>query len=199
LKVVQNNHNENNMTNKDTLRATSKFMSFVLRHQPEAIGLALDSAGWASIDELLARMAAAGRRVSRGLLQEVVDTNDKQRFAISDDGLRIRASQGHSVDIDLGLMPAEPPDLLYHGTATRFRAAIFHEGLKRQQRHHVHLSESIDTALAVGSRYGVVVLLQVDARRMRDDGHVFYKSDNNVWLTDHVPVAYLTECKGEKR
>ncbi len=187
------------MTNKDTLRATSKFMSFVLRHQPDAIGLTLDSAGWVRIDELLARMAAAGKRVSRELLQEVVDTNDKQRFAISDDGLRIRANQGHSIDVELGLEPAEPPDVLYHGTATRFRAAIFREGLQRQQRHHVHLSESIETARAVGSRYGVPVLLQVDARRMRNDGHVFYKSDNNVWLTEQVPVAYLSEFKEEKQ
>ena len=187
------------MTNKDILRATSKFMSFVLRHQPDAIGLQLDSAGWARIDDLLARMAAAGKRISRELLQEVVDTNDKQRFAISEDRLRIRASQGHSIDVELGLAPAEPPEVLYHGTATRFRAAIFRDGLKRQRRHHVHLSESVETARAVGSRYGVVVLLQVDARRMRGDGHVFYRSDNNVWLTDEVPVAYLSELKEEKR
>ena len=182
----------NDKNNNDTA-AHSKFLSLVLRHSPQTIGLRLDSAGWAQTDELLACMARSGRRMSLAQLQAVVAGNSKQRFAFSEDGLRIRANQGHSIAVELELKPQQPPAELYHGTATRFLDAIFQQGLTRQSRHHVHLSASVETASAVGRRHGKLALLRVDAARMAADGHVFYQSDNGVWLTDAVPVTYLAK------
>lgn len=173
------------------LTSTSKFLSLVLRHKPSTIGLELDAAGWASVDELLAKAASAHHTLSRALLEKVVETSDKKRFAFSEDGLRIRANQGHSVDVELGLPPVAPPARLYHGTASRFLDAILAEGLSKRQRHHVHLSESRETATAVGGRYGQPVLLAVDSQRMAAEGYLFFRSDNNVWLIDHVPPVYL--------
>jgi putative RNA 2'-phosphotransferase len=169
----------------------SKFLSFVLRHEPQSIGLALDEAGWASVDDLLVKATAAGKRLDLGLLQRVVDTSDKQRFAFSGDGQRIRANQGHSIDVSLGLAATVPPRVLYHGTASRFLISILANGLDKRQRHHVHLTEDVAVARSVGRRYGEVVLLEVDAARMSSDGHAFYCSDNRVWLTDVVPPDYL--------
>ena len=179
------------MTRQQELTTISKFMSFVLRHQPQSIGLTLDAAGWADIDELLARAAAAGRAITRAQLDEVVATNDKRRFALSDDGLRVRASQGHSVDVDLGLEPLLPPPALFHGTATRFKASILETGLDRRSRHHVHLTEDIAVGRAVGTRYGVPVILRVDAAAMAAAGHVFYRTDNGVWLVESVPARFI--------
>ena len=182
------------MQDKNTMTtARSKFLSLVLRHSPQTIGLKLDSAGWACTDELLACLARSGRRTSLEELQAVVADNNKQRFAFSEDGSRIRANQGHSIHIELELAPQQPPVELYHGTATRFLDAIFQQGLTRQSRHHVHLSASVETASAVGRRHGKLALLRVDAARMAADGHVFYQSDNGVWLTDAVPVSYLAK------
>jgi putative RNA 2'-phosphotransferase len=178
--------------NDNKVKSISKFLSLVLRHEPQSIGLTLDEAGWADVDELLAKAEAAGKRLDRVLLQHVVDTNDKRRFALSDDGARIRANQGHSIDVALGLPVVTPPDVLYHGTATRFLDSILATGLDRRQRHHVHLTESVTTATVVGQRYGKLVLLAVDARRMCMDGHVFHCSDNGVWLTDAVAPHYLS-------
>ena len=166
---------------------TSKFLSYVLRHHPEAINLQLDEQGWVDVEQLLNAIRRSGRRISLGLLQEVVFTNDKQRFAFSADGQRIRANQGHSVDIDLALEPQLPPQILYHGTAKRFLEAIQAEGLKKMQRQHVHLSPTIDIAKAVGERHGKVVILGVAARTMHMKGYKFFLSKNGVWLTDHVP------------
>lgn len=174
------------------LTAASKFLSLVLRHKPSTIGLELDPAGWAGVDELLVKATAAGHTLSRTLLEELVASSDKKRFAFSEDGLRIRANQGHSVDVELGLQPVVPPAKLYHGTASRFLDAILAEGLSKRQRHHVHLSESRETAVAVGRRYGQPVLLVIDAHRMAADGFTFFRSENNVWLTDHVPSVYLS-------
>jgi len=179
------------MTRQSELTSISKFLSLVLRHKPQSIGLTLDEAGWAGVDELLAKAATAGRRLSRDALAEVVGSSDKQRFALSADGLRIRASQGHSIDVALGLDPATPPDTLFHGTASRFLAAIQSTGLDKRQRHHVHLSHDPATARAVGQRHGTPVVLEIDAARLCTDGHVFYRSANGVWLVDHVPPAYL--------
>ncbi|WP_172202591.1 RNA 2'-phosphotransferase [Niveibacterium sp. COAC-50] len=179
------------MQTENQLKRLSKFMSLVLRHQPELIGIALDHAGWVAIDELVTRANAAGKPLTHACIREVVATSDKQRFAISDDGLRIRANQGHSVEVELGLAPAEPPDVLLHGTARRFLSAILREGLVKGARHHVHLTTDLGIAGAVGRRYGELVLLSVAAARMRADGHVFYRSDNGVWLTDMVPPRYL--------
>lgn len=180
------------MNPKSSLTSVSKFLSLVLRHKPETIGLTLDEAGWATVDELLAKLRAAGKSVTHERLLDIVATCDKKRFALSEDGLRIRANQGHTVDVDLGLTPLQPPDVLYHGTATRFLEAILREGLIKGARHHVHLSADIDTASAVGRRYGKLVLLAIDARRMHEDGFSYFKSDNGVWLTDQVPAGYLT-------
>lgn len=170
----------------------SKFLSYVLRHRPDEIGLELDAGGWASVDELLERAADHGRAISRDALEAVVASNDKRRFRLSDDGRRIRASQGHSIPVDLGLEPREPPATLFHGTAARFLDAIRVEGLRPAARHHVHLSTDPETARAVGARHGSPVILLVDGAAMQRDGHVFFRSENGVWLTDHVPPRYLT-------
>jgi putative RNA 2'-phosphotransferase len=172
-------------------QSLSKFLSFVLRHEPQSIGLVLDEAGWADSDELLAKATAAGRPLTRALLHDIVGSSDKQRFSFSADGSRIRANQGHSIDVALGLPPLAPPPVLLHGTATRFLEAILQSGLDKRQRHHVHLTEDAAIARSVGQRYGSVVLLEVDARAMHSDGNLFFRSDNGVWLTDHVPPRYL--------
>lgn len=169
----------------------SKFLSYVLRHRPDTIGLALDAEGWASVDELLARSQATRTPLTRELLDEVVRTNDKQRFRFSDDGARIRASQGHSVAVDLALAPQEPPERLFHGTAARFVASIRDVGLQPGSRRHVHLSVDEVTARAVGGRHGAPVVLVVRAAALHRAGHVFYRSDNGVWLVAAVPADFV--------
>lgn len=167
----------------------SKYLSKHLRHQPERIGLTLDEAGWVDIDTLLAAAAAHGFPVTREELDHVVAANDKQRFAI--EGARIRASQGHSVEVELGLPPATPPPYLYHGTVARSLDAIRAAGLLPMSRHDVHLSADRETATQVGARRGRPVVLSVDAGAMHRAGHVFHLSANGVWLTRHVPPRYL--------
>jgi len=169
----------------------SKFLSLVLRHEPELLGLTLDEAGWVSVDLLLRACAARGRHISRQDLERIVATNDKKRFALSDDGRRIRANQGHSVEVKLGLEPQPPPEHLFHGTASRFIEAIRAEGLQKQARHHVHLSADIAIASAVGQRHGKSVILTVLAGEMHRQGHAFYRSENGVWLADSVPIEFL--------
>jgi putative RNA 2'-phosphotransferase len=169
----------------------SRFLSLVLRHKPEVVGISLDPQGWVDVDVLLAALRAHGREVTRAELERVVATSDKKRFAIEGD--RIRANQGHSVEVDLGLRPETPPPRLYHGTVARFVERIRREGLVRGQRHHVHLSADVATAKNVGGRRGAPVVLEVDAAAMDRAGHVFYRSENGVWLTDHVPPAFLRE------
>ncbi|MET7676715.1 RNA 2'-phosphotransferase [Streptomyces seoulensis] len=167
----------------------SKYLSKHLRHQPERIGLTLDPAGWVEIDALLAAAAAHGFPVTRAELDHVVAVNDKRRFAV--EGGRIRASQGHTVEVALGLPPATPPPYLYHGTVARSLDAIRAEGLRPMDRHDVHLSADRETATRVGARRGRPVVLAVDAGAMHRDGHVFHLSANGVWLTDTVPPHYL--------
>lgn len=174
------------------LKSLSKFLSLILRHEHERIGLTLDESGWTDIDALIRNAAASGRSFTRAQLEEVVATSDKKRFAISADGQRIRANQGHSIDVDLGLMPVMPPDVLYHGTARRFLESILANGLDKRQRHHVHLTGDLAVARSVGQRYGVVVVLAVDAARMQEEGHRFFRSENGVWLIDAVPTRYLS-------
>ncbi|SFF61898.1 putative RNA 2'-phosphotransferase [Duganella sp. CF458] len=169
----------------------SKFLSLVLRHKPEEIGLVLDQNGWASIDELIALANAGGTNLSRPLIESIVKNSDKQRFAISADGMKIRANQGHSVDIALGLSPQMPPEQLYHGTATRFLDSIRASGLHPASRQHVHLSLDMETAQKVGSRHGKPVILTVASGQMARDGHLFYLSENGIWLTEAVPAEYL--------
>lgn len=174
----------------DPIVAAGKFLSFVLRHRPDAIGLVLDEAGWAEIDDLL-RRAPPDIGLTRERIERAVAENDKRRFAISDDGARIRARQGHSVEVDLRLPAAAPPARLYHGTATRFVESIRREGLIKRSRRHVHLSADADTARRVGSRHGEPVVLIVRAEAMAAAGHVFFLSENAVWLTEAVPAAFI--------
>lgn len=174
-----------------SLVRVSKFLSLVLRHDPGKIGLRLDAAGWAEVDELLSAAAAAGSPIDRETLDRVVAENDKKRFAFSADGTRIRASQGHSVGVDLGLEPRTPPEVLYHGTATRSVDSIRETGLHSASRTHVHLSGDEETARAVGQRHGRPVVLTIAAGRMHRDGHPFFRSENGVWLTAAVPPDYI--------
>ena len=177
----------------------SKFLSLVLRHQPEKVGIALDREGWVSVSRLLGALEAHGLRLTLDELQEVVRANDKQRFSFSPDGLSIRASQGHSLKVELGYEPLEPPPTLYHGTAERSLPSIRKQGLLRGRRHHVHLSEHEATAAAVGRRYGRPVILSIASGAMHADGHPFFRSANGVWLTEHVPVRYIMFGDDERR
>jgi putative RNA 2'-phosphotransferase len=179
------------MNDKDHTRL-SKFLSLILRHEPAKVGLTLDEAGWVGVPDLLAALARHGRPITREALLHVVATSDKKRFALSEDGTRIRASQGHSVEVELGYEPATPPALLYHGTVDRFLHSIREQGLIKGERHHVHLSADPETATKVGSRRGRAVVLRIDAAGMARDGLLFYLSANGVWLTDHVPARFIT-------
>ena len=169
----------------------SKFLSLVLRHQPEKIGLSIDQSGWASVGELIEASRRSGFEFTLEELQNVVVGNDKKRFSLSEDGLRIRANQGHSIKVELGYAPTAPPEILYHGTAERFLASIKQQGLIKGKRHHVHLSADVDTEKNVGRSQGKPVVLRVDGGRMGQDGFIFYLSANGVWLTDRVPVQYM--------
>jgi putative RNA 2'-phosphotransferase len=172
------------------LVSSSKFLSLVLRHKPESIGLTLDDGGWAEIDALI-ELSQNHMPLTRALIETIVEQSNKQRFAISEDGCRIRANQGHSIEVDLQLLPVVPPDRLYHGTATRFVDAIRREGLLKRSRQHVHLSADAKTATTVGARHGKPVVLPVRAGEMAAAGHAFFLSRNGVWLTDAVPVAFI--------
>lgn len=172
------------------LISSSKFLSLVLRHKPDIIGLTLDTEGWAGIDELI-RLSQSHTPLTRAMIEAIVAENSKQRFAISEDGSRIRARQGHSIDVDLQLQPTSPPQRLYHGTATRFVDAIRREGLHKRSRQHVHLSANADTATLVGARHGRPMVLIVHADKMAAAGHAFFLSENGVWLTDAVPVDFI--------
>jgi putative RNA 2'-phosphotransferase len=173
------------------LKHLSKFLSLVLRHKPEEIGLKLDAQGWADVEDLLSKAQTQG--LTKALLEQIVRESDKQRFALSPDGLRIRANQGHSLEVNLDLKPATPPQWLYHGTARRHQAAILSQGLQKQARQHVHLSADRATALAVGKRYdSKPLLLRIAATEMQAQGLLFYLSANGVWLVEHVPPAYLS-------
>jgi putative RNA 2'-phosphotransferase len=171
------------------LNRVSKYLSFILRHKPEAIGLELDQNGWARIDHIIEK--TTDFELTHKLINLVVETNDKQRFAINPNEGKVRANQGHSINVNLDLEPVTPPNTLLHGTAIRFYETIQQQGLSKQKRHHVHLSESSTVAMSVGSRYGKPVLLEVDASSMLNDGYLFYKAANNVWLVDEVPAKYL--------
>jgi putative RNA 2'-phosphotransferase len=170
---------------------TSKFLSLVLRHNPSAAGVSLDGSGWCQVDELLRGCSQAGNPITREQLAAVVRENDKKRFQLSGDGNRIRAAQGHSIDIDLGYKPQKPPDMLYHGTAGHFLESIKNQGLLKRSRQHVHLSAVKGTAKIVGSRHGIAVVIPVFAGAMHLAGIPLYLSANGVWLADAVPAKYL--------
>lgn len=176
---------------KPNNKKISKFLSLILRHKPAIIGLDLDENGWAETEDLLEKLAKNNKKIDLKTLEEVVANNNKKRFAFNADKTKIRASQGHSIDVKLGYTPVEPPETLFHGTATRFLESIQKQGLLKGNRHQVHLSKNIDTATNVGSRHGKVVVLKVKALEMHQAGFEFFVSENQVWLTDHVPVEYL--------
>jgi putative RNA 2'-phosphotransferase len=173
------------------MKELSKFLSYVLRHDPQAIALELDANGWADVDDLIAKAQAAGKPLDRNTLLTIVETSDKKRFTLSDDGSRIRAAQGHSIEVDLDLHPMIPPAMLYHGTAATNIETILSEGLKPGERQKVHLALDEHTAEVVGQRHGKPVVLRIDAAGMHAHGLAFWRADNGVWLTDHVPPQFL--------
>jgi putative RNA 2'-phosphotransferase len=177
----------------DNARKTkiSKFLSLVLRHEPQKIGITLDSGGWVSVRDLLNAFAKHSFALTRDELEEVVRTSDKKRFSFSDDGGMIRANQGHSVEVELGYEPIAPPEVLFHGTVERFLQSIRETGLLKGERHHVHLSRDEATAAKVGKRRGRPFILKIRAAHMHADGFAFFVSANGVWLTDHVPAKYI--------
>lgn len=178
---------------KDPNVRTSKFLSLVLRHHPEKIGITLDSSGWTPIEKLLTALKKNGHPLTRETLEEIVATNEKKRFALNDSKSKIRASQGHSLQVELGYITQTPPEKLYHGTATRFLDSIWESGIQKRDRHHVHLSADEVTARKVGSRHGHPIILTVDTKAMTAKGHTFFRSENGVWLTDHVPTQFITK------
>lgn len=173
------------------IKRISKLLSLVLRHAPEKIDLTLDKNGWASVDELLQQCNTFNYQIDQDLLRLVVDTNDKKRFIFNEDHTKIRANQGHSIQVDLNLNEQEPPLFLYHGTVAKFMENIKTEGLKKMNRQHVHLSDQLATANKVGSRRGKPIILSIRSKAMHEDGFVFYQSENGVWLTDQVPCKYI--------
>ena len=181
------------MSNTREEKRISKFLSFVLRHHPEHIGITLDENGWTDVETLLEKVNHHNIPLTFDLLKHIVDTNAKKRFAFNESLDKIRASQGHSIDVELGYTPQQPPEILYHGTAEKWVSAILETGLQKQSRHHVHLSADMETAKNVGQRHGRVVVFEVLAGEMFEEGIEFFVSANGVWLTDHVPVKYLSK------
>ena len=174
-----------------------KFLSLVLRHDPGAAGISLDEHGWADVAELLNGVCRTGRRLDTETLERIVRENNKQRYSFNEDHTRIRANQGHSLQVDVGLRQAKPPRYLYHGTATRFLPAIQAEGIKKMGRQYVHLSGDYQTAEAVGRRHGTPVVLKIDAEAMAWKGVTFYRSENGVWLCEYVPPEYFCAAESE--
>lgn len=169
----------------------SKFLSLILRHRPEVIGITLDENGWADVHELLDKIQQSGKEISFEQLREIVATNDKKRFTFDESMQKIRANQGHSIAVKLDIPSMQPPDLLYHGTAEKYLPSIMEKGLLKGKRQHVHLSVDRETALKVGQRHGKPVVLIIDAAGMTQEKHAFYLSENGVWLTEHIPPEYI--------
>ena len=175
-----------------SLKSTSKFLSLILRHKPQLIGLQLDEHGWADVDDLIRRVNRK-RPLDLPTLEKIVAQDEKQRYSFSADKKLIRANQGHSIAVDVELDELEPPKILYHGTGEKFASSILAQGLLKMSRLYVHLSSDIDTATKVGSRHGVPKIFIVESGKMFTDGYKFFKSVNGVWLTEHVPAKYLKE------
>ena len=183
------------MISKEDIKA-SKFISLVLRHKPEEANLKLDEHGYSNTEDLLQGMNKKGFKVTFTDLKRIVEQDEKQRYSFNDNKTKIRANQGHSIKVDLELQSIKPPNVLYHGTATRFKDSILKEGIKKQKRQYVHLSSNIETATKVGKRHGELIIFSVDSKRMYKDGYKFYLSENKVWLTDYVPNKYLKIITG---
>lgn len=178
--------------NEKEEKSLSKYVSLILRHQPDLIRIIPDTQGWVLVDELITKSKESGSKVfDRAQLEQVVHNNSKQRFEFDEQGKRIRARQGHSITVDLGYSPSEPPQYLYHGTVEKVLTSIMQEGLQKQQRHHVHLSPDTETATMVGNRRGKALILRIDAAAMQQDGHTFYVTENKVWLCEAVPPQYI--------
>ncbi len=171
----------------------SRFISLILRHKPDTIGITLDEHGWASVSELLSGINACGNEIDMKTLEEIVAEDDKQRYSFNDDKTKIRANQGHSVNVDVELKKAEPPEILFHGTGEKYVSSIKSEGLKPKSRLYVHLSSDRETAVKVGSRHGKPVVFEVNSGEMSRRGFEFFISENGVWLTKFVPAEYLRE------
>lgn len=171
----------------------SRFISLILRHRPETIGITLDNEGWADTQKLLAGINASGRRIDMETLERIVRENNKQRYSFNSDKTKIRANQGHSIPVEVGMREAVPPDKLYHGTASRFLDSIKRDGIKKMSRLYVHLSRDAETAVTVGSRHGKPIVLVIDAKAMHADGYIFRLSDNGVWQSADIPWKYVTE------
>ena len=169
----------------------SKFISLILRHKPEEIGITLDEHGWAKVEDLINGINKSGRHIDMNVLEEIVKTDSKQRYSFNEDKTKIRANQGHSIQVDLELKKLAPPNILYHGTATKSLEGIKSQGIKSMSRQYVHLSKDFETAKQVGSRHGKPVILIIDAKRMYEDGIKFYLSENGVWLTEYVDPKYI--------
>ncbi len=169
----------------------SKILSLALRHKPEVLDLTLDENGWASVEDVLIGLKSKGKEIDFLMLKQVVEENNKKRFSLNEDEDKIRASQGHSIKVDVGLKEEFPPEILYHGTVAKFLDLIMENGLKKMSRQHVHLSHETITATNVGSRRGKPIILKVSAQKMAAEGYKFYLSENGVWLTDHVPAKYV--------
>ena len=180
------------MSRKDS---RSRFLSLILRHKPETIGITLDSNGWADVNELLRRIAIGDSDFTMSVLEDIVKTDSKMRYSFNEDKTKIRANQGHSVNVDVELKVATPPDILYHGTCRDHISSIMTYGVMKMGRLHVHLTDNYDTAIKVGSRYGSPVVLRIHTSKMVEDGYKFYKSENGVWLVDYVPQQYLTAIR----
>ena len=171
------------------MQSTSKFLSLILRHKPQLVGIELDEHGWADVDELICRV----KNLDRAKLEQIVSTDEKQRYSFSADKKLIRANQGHSIAVDVELEELEPPENLYHGTAESFGSSIIAQGLLKMSRLYVHLSSDIETAEKVGRRHGKPKIFLVESGKMFFDGYKFFRSVNGVWLTEHVPAKYLKE------
>lgn len=175
----------------NNLTGISKFISLILRHKPEVIGITLDEHGWADVNELIAGIRKEHKDFDMSTLEEIVRTDNKQRYSFNMAGTKIRANQGHSIDVDVELEEKEPPEILYHGTGKKYIESIEKQGLIPKSRLYVHLSSDKATANNVGARHGIPVIYEIEAKRMFNDGYKFYLSKNNVWLTKEVPLEYI--------
>lgn len=181
------------MLQADQDKRISMFLAFILRHDPSAANVSMDEHGWVDVNELIGGMNDTGKDITHEYLEYLVETDNKQRYSFSDDGLLIRANQGHSIPVDLELIPVEPPEFLYHGTATRFLSSIERDGILPMKRLHVHLSPNEETASLVGERHGKLAILKIYAREMYEDGYDFFLSSNGVWLTEIVEPEYFKQ------
>ena len=176
-----------------SLKEISQFLSLILRHKPEVIGITLDEHGWANVDELVHGVAKTYKEFNLETLERIVKSDEKQRYSFNEDKTLIRANQGHSIPVDVELEKVEPPEWLYHGTGKKYQKSIDAKGLIPKSRLYVHLSRDVETALTVGKRHGIPIVYKVLSRKMAEDGYSFYLSVNGVWLTKQVPVKYLKE------